>query len=178
MTPRPFVPVHVATDRWIVGIPRALADCRRRGLEDPRVAVRPHDLLRFASSVASLHGAAVPGHTANVTFATPKPPDHQEGGPMKGLEDKVALVTGGSSGIGQAIAIRLGQEGVHVAVNYVGPAEGAEATKDAIDAGVEHCMNQVRAAGARALLVEADVSNDHEVEAMFKTVTHELGPVD
>lgn len=39
---------------------------------------------------------------------------------MKGLKDKVAIVTGGSSGIGQAIAIRLGEEGVDVAINYVG----------------------------------------------------------
>ena len=39
---------------------------------------------------------------------------------MKGLQGKVAVVTGGSSGIGQAIAIRLGQEGVDVAINYVG----------------------------------------------------------
>jgi NAD(P)-dependent dehydrogenase (short-subunit alcohol dehydrogenase family) len=54
---------------------------------------------------------------------------------MRGLEGKTALVTGGSSGIGQAIAIRLGQEGMNVAVNYVGQPEGAEATKDAIDRG-------------------------------------------
>jgi glucose 1-dehydrogenase len=97
---------------------------------------------------------------------------------MEGLEGKTAIVTGGSSGIGQAIAVRLGQEGVNVAVNYVGQPEGAEATKDAIERGVEHCMEQVEKAGSRALLVEADVSDEHEVEAMFKTVSRELGTAD
>jgi glucose 1-dehydrogenase len=97
---------------------------------------------------------------------------------MKGLEGKTAIVTGGSSGIGQAIAIRLGQEGVNVAVNYVGPPEGAEATKDAIEGGVQRCMREVQAAGARALLVEADVSSESEVERMFKEVCGEFGTVD
>jgi glucose 1-dehydrogenase len=97
---------------------------------------------------------------------------------MNGLSGKTAVVTGGSSGIGQAIAIRLGQEGANVAVNYVGQLEGAEATREAIEGGVDRCMEQVQAAGARALLVEADVSNEHEVEAMFKTVAAQLGPVD
>jgi glucose 1-dehydrogenase len=97
---------------------------------------------------------------------------------MKGLEGKSALVTGGSSGIGQAIAIRLGQEGVNVAVNYVGPPEGAQATKDAIEQGLERCMKEVRDAGARAVLVEADVSRDDDVERMFKEVAQELGTVE
>lgn len=97
---------------------------------------------------------------------------------MKGLDRKTAIVTGGSSGIGQAIAVYLGQQGVNVGVNYVGPPEGAEATKDAIEAGVEHCMNAVAAAGAQALLVEADVSREDAVEAMFGQVSRELGPVD
>jgi NAD(P)-dependent dehydrogenase (short-subunit alcohol dehydrogenase family) len=43
---------------------------------------------------------------------------------MEGLKNVVAVVTGGSSGIGQAIAIRLGEEGVNVAINYVGRPEG------------------------------------------------------
>jgi glucose 1-dehydrogenase len=97
---------------------------------------------------------------------------------MRGLEGKTAIVTGGSSGIGQAIAIELGQHGVNVAVNYVGRPEGAEATKDAIEHGVERCMRQVEAAGARALLVEADVSSEDAVERMFKEVASELGAVD
>jgi glucose 1-dehydrogenase len=97
---------------------------------------------------------------------------------MRGLEGKTALVTGGSSGIGQAIAIRLGQEGMNVAVNYVGRPEGAEATKDAIERGVEVCMKEVEAAGGRALLVEADVSKEDEVEAMFDQVASELGGPD
>jgi glucose 1-dehydrogenase len=59
---------------------------------------------------------------------------------MKGLQDKVAVVTGGSSGIGQAIAIRLGEEGANVAINYVGRPEGAISTKEAIERGVEICM--------------------------------------
>ncbi len=97
---------------------------------------------------------------------------------MRGLEGKTAIVTGGSSGIGQSIAIRLGQEGVNVAVNYVGRPEGAEATKDAIDQGVDTCMKRVESAGAKALLVEADVSNVDAVEQMFTQVNEELGTVD
>ena len=69
---------------------------------------------------------------------------------MKGLAGKVAVVTGGSSGIGQAIAIRLGQESVDVAINYVGRPEGAEETKDAIEQGVDICMKQMAASRYQA----------------------------
>jgi glucose 1-dehydrogenase len=99
---------------------------------------------------------------------------------MNGLEGKTAIVTGGSSGIGQAIAVRLGHEGVNVAVNYVGPIEGAEETRDTIDAGVRSCIEEVNAcpAPSRAVLVEADVSDEAAVEQMFKDVRGEFGPVD
>ena len=72
---------------------------------------------------------------------------------MKGLKDKVAVVTGGSSGIGQAIATRLGEEGVDVAINYVGRPGGAEETREANEQGVEICMKQMAASGTRPILV-------------------------
>jgi glucose 1-dehydrogenase len=99
---------------------------------------------------------------------------------MRGLEGKTAIVTGGSSGIGQAIAVRLGHEGVNVAVNYVGPMDGAEETREAIESGVRACLDEINVcpAPSRALLVEADVSDEAEVDQMWKQVTAEFGPVD
>jgi glucose 1-dehydrogenase len=97
---------------------------------------------------------------------------------MKGLQGKVALVTGGSSGIGQAIAIRLGADGASVAINYVGRSEGAVSTKEAIEHGVEMCMKQVAEAGGRPILVGADVSDEQAVEQMFDRVMTEYGRLD
>ena len=95
---------------------------------------------------------------------------------MKGLQGKVAVVTGGSSGIGQAIAIRLGEEGVDVAINYVGRPEGAEETKDAIEHGVDICMKQMAAAGTHPILVAADVSQEDQVDAMSERVLERVRP--
>jgi NAD(P)-dependent dehydrogenase (short-subunit alcohol dehydrogenase family) len=77
---------------------------------------------------------------------------------MKGLQGKTAVLTGGTSGIGQAIAIRRCREGVDVAINYVGRPEGAEATLEAIEQGVTTCRRQISEAGGKSLLAEADVS--------------------
>jgi glucose 1-dehydrogenase len=97
---------------------------------------------------------------------------------MKGLQGKVAVVTGGSSGIGQAIAIRLGEEGVDVAINYVGRPDGAEETKEAIEHGVDICMKQMAAAGTKPILVAADVSDEAQVAAMFAEVLAHYGRID
>ena len=97
---------------------------------------------------------------------------------MKGLQGRVALVTGGSSGIGQAIAIRLGEEGASVAINYVGRPEGAISTQDAIEHGVEMCMKKVAEAGGRSILVGADVSDEQAVDQMFDRVLSEYGRLD
>lgn len=99
---------------------------------------------------------------------------------MQGLLGKTAIVTGGSSGIGQAIATRLGHEGVNVAINYVGPLDGAIETRDAIDAGVKACVDGVNSCSrpSRAIVVEADVSDEVAVERMFKEARAEFGTVD
>src|ERR1700747_1579849 len=97
---------------------------------------------------------------------------------MKGLHDKVPLVTGGSSGIGQAIAIRLGEEGANVAINYVGRPEGAISTREAIEHGVEICMKKMAQAGGHPILVAADVSDEHSGNQRFCRVLSEYGRLD
>ena len=101
---------------------------------------------------------------------------------MLGLRGKTAIVTGGSSGIGQSIAIRLAEEGMNVAINYVGRPEGAIATQDAIAKGVagciESCMAAMRDRDAKPMIVEADVSSAVEVDKMYADVVREFGRVD
>jgi 3-oxoacyl-[acyl-carrier protein] reductase len=86
---------------------------------------------------------------------------------MASLNNRVALVTGGSRGIGQAIAVSLAEAGAAVAVNYREKAAEARNVAEAI-----------RRAGARAMAIGADVSQAAEVAAMLATVERELGPVD
>ena len=83
------------------------------------------------------------------------------------LKGRVALVTGGSRGIGAAIARDLAQAGASVAVNYRAQADQANAVVDAL-----------RGIGANALAVKADVSQSTEVAAMVGRVSSELGPID
>jgi 3-oxoacyl-[acyl-carrier protein] reductase len=79
------------------------------------------------------------------------------------LKDKVALVTGGGSGLGRAICERFAEEGARVVVNDL-RAETAEATAKALGAG------------ARA--IAADVADSKAVAAMFATLEHEFGRLD
>ena len=82
-------------------------------------------------------------------------------------EGKVALVTGGSRGIGKAIALRLASDGADVAINYSRSAEHAEAAAEA-----------VRALGARAETVQADVGDRDAVHAMVADVAERFGRID
>jgi 3-oxoacyl-[acyl-carrier protein] reductase len=80
------------------------------------------------------------------------------------LKDRVALVTGGGSGIGRAIAERFAEEGARVVVNDVN-LEGAEAVAKALGP-------------TRARAIRADVADSAQVRAMFAEVERELGRLD
>ncbi|MGC5022765.1 glucose 1-dehydrogenase [Micromonospora sp. DT47] len=97
---------------------------------------------------------------------------------MNGLDGKVALVTGGGTGIGQAIAIRLAREGVIVAINYHARPDGAIATQEAIEQEAESRPGAGRDPDARTMRVKADVSDEAAVGRMFQEVVDQHGRVD
>jgi glucose 1-dehydrogenase len=90
---------------------------------------------------------------------------------MSKLQGKNVLVTGGSSGIGQAIAVRFARDGANVAINYRSSVEQAEAT--------QALVRTVRTnGGGRDIIVQADVSREDEVKHMFGEVLEQFGSLD
>ncbi len=84
-----------------------------------------------------------------------------------GLKDRVAMVTGGSRGIGRATVLKLAQAGAAVIVNY---RKRGDKAKQVVD--------QVRALGGQALAIQADVADQPEVQKMVEQSVRELGPID
>jgi glucose 1-dehydrogenase len=93
---------------------------------------------------------------------------------MRGLQGKNVLVTGGSSGIGQAIAVRFAQYGANVAINYLTTPEEGRDTAEQVHA----CVRRVRQEGVRDLLVGGDVSREADVVRMVGETVAELGSLD
>ncbi len=82
------------------------------------------------------------------------------------IEDRVALVTGASRGLGRAMALRLAADGHRVGVNYARNATAADEVVAMIEEG-----------GGRAVALGADVAHSDQVSEMFDKIKKELGPV-
>jgi 3-oxoacyl-[acyl-carrier protein] reductase len=83
------------------------------------------------------------------------------------LKNKVALITGGSRGIGAALALSLAEEGIKVAVNY------HHSEKEALA-----ICEEIEKKGGKAIAIQADVSEAAAVEKLVKTTRETLGPID
>jgi 3-oxoacyl-[acyl-carrier protein] reductase len=83
------------------------------------------------------------------------------------LKDKTAIVTGGSRGIGRAIALQLASKGASIAVNYTSNKESAD-----------RVVAEIEELGAAAMAIKADVSNSEEVENLVKEVLNKFGRID
>ena len=83
------------------------------------------------------------------------------------LDDRIALITGSDSGIGQATAIEFAKEGADVVVHYLVDADGAEKTRAAVEAQ-----------GRRAIVVQADISDEQQVHRLFDEAVQAFGRVD
>lgn len=86
---------------------------------------------------------------------------------MGSLSDKVALVTGASRGIGASVAQLLAEQGADVVINY----RRKQARADEVAA-------QVHRSGRRALVAQADITNDEQMAAMMEAVAREFGRLD
>jgi glucose 1-dehydrogenase len=87
--------------------------------------------------------------------------------PVKPLKNQKALVTGANSGIGEACALALSAAGAAVAVNYVSRPEDAE-----------RVVQQIRRGGGEAIALQADVSREEQVTAMFTELLKTFGTID
>lgn len=93
---------------------------------------------------------------------------------MRGLKGKNVLVTGGTSGIGQAVAVRFAEYGANVAINYLRqPREAADT-----EAQVHACVRRVHQEGVQDVLVRGDVTQEEEVDRMVEEASGRLGGLD
>jgi glucose 1-dehydrogenase len=93
---------------------------------------------------------------------------------LRGLKGKNVLVTGGSSGIGQAIAVRFAEYGANVAINYLRQPEEAADTESQVQA----CVAKVQQEGVQDVLVQGDVSKEDDVVQMVSAAIDGLGGLD
>jgi 3-oxoacyl-[acyl-carrier protein] reductase len=81
------------------------------------------------------------------------------------LKGKTAVITGGSRGIGKAIALKLAEMGANIVVNYR-------------SSSIEEVLNEIRALGVNAIGVQGDISNSEDADKLIKTAHGEFGSLD
>jgi 3-oxoacyl-[acyl-carrier protein] reductase len=88
---------------------------------------------------------------------------------MGKLDNKIALITGSSSGIGKAVALAFAREGAHLALNYPNDSQAQNVTA---------VKNEISALDRRVIAVQADVSKEDQVRALVEETMHEYGRID
>lgn len=83
------------------------------------------------------------------------------------LKEKVALVTGGSRGIGKAIVLKLAEKGCHIVINYISHEEDAR-----------NVLDRIKKMNVKGIFLKADISKFSEVENMVKSTINTFGRVD
>jgi glucose 1-dehydrogenase len=101
------------------------------------------------------------------TLLTPTQADLEQRFAHKPLKNQTALVTGANSGIGEAVARHLAAAGANTVVNYVVAPEAAQAIVD-----------DIKANGGEAIALQADVSNEAQVQAMYQQLIAKYGTID
>jgi NAD(P)-dependent dehydrogenase (short-subunit alcohol dehydrogenase family) len=89
------------------------------------------------------------------------------------LNDKVAIVTGASRGIGRGIALALSHEGARVVVNY-----NAQADTGKYSGAIDRVLAAIAESGGEAMAYQADVSRKNEVDAMMQAAVERFGRID
>ena len=138
---------------------------RRKPKSKPSKAAMQSGARRYPVPPLPKQHLVKPGREADLTLAPMFEAPHYKG--SEKLLDKVALVTGGDSGIGRAVAVLFAREGADVAVAYLNEDEDAEATKEAVEKE-----------GRRCILISGDVADPAFCKEAINRTVKQLGGLD
>lgn len=120
--------------------------------------------VRIPSTQPAQHQDKQPGHEHEMY---PRPVYDTEGPGLGRLKNKVAIITGGDSGIGRSVAIHFAKEGADVVIVYLDEHEDAQQTAD-----------DIRRYGKEALLIPTDIADEKNCEVAVEKALHRFGKID